>query len=545
MFDIFYSGKKPGLFAHEREASSIEHAQQLSRTRFFWWITYLADLSTWDFLWEPVPWQAHQRHAWASQHQADAGVYLVPATGYNETNYHNDHVIIRLPDLDIFYLDHGNADFAYLQSRFKIVRSARYFDNYLDSLRRLLVGVEEDHIWVTSSLCDYTQFDFSWHPEAWQQDMLHVFPSNEQKFGDTFYVPVRALQNKIDSLQLLDWFETVNYCEDQRVPRYAMPVISHAQDSHIDVIKSHNFVAPLTVFSIGPVPKNMPTVSLWRDQSKTIVPIGSGAGVVIVPQSAIPYINTQMYDYPYIDKSHVNQHILRPLDIVFISNGESNADSNYLQMKMYLANSSQNTNTVHVVSGINGRVAAYQAAANASTTPWFFAVFAKLTVDANFDWSWQPDRMQQPKHYIFHAGNPVNGLVYGHQAMIAYNKKMTLENTGEGLDFTMDQPHEVVPIISGTANYAESSWMAWRTAFREVLKLRASLPDIENEYRLKVWLTKDSGTIANGHWSHKGAQDAVEYYNQVGGDFAALKKSYEWEWLATYAFMKRNLTPDQ
>jgi hypothetical protein len=190
-------------------------------------------------------------------------------------------------------------------------------------------------------------------------------------------------------------------------------------------------------------------------------------------------------------------------------------------------------------------VAAYHAAARASTTPWFFAVFAKLEVNQRFDWTWQPDRMQQPKHYIFHAGNPVNGLVYGHQAMIAYNRQLVLENTGVGLDFTLDQPHEVVPIISGTAMYAESPWMAWRTAFREVLKLRASLPDVENEYRLKVWLKEDSGTIANGHWSHKGAQDAVEYYEAVNGDPTELRKSYEWAWLASYAFFKRSLAPDQ
>jgi hypothetical protein len=213
-------------------------------------------------------------------------------------------------------------------------------------------------------------------------------------------------------------------------------------------------------------------------------------------------------------------------------------------MQMYLANSSH-TNKVHMVSGVKGRVAAYHAAARASTTPLFFAVFAKLEVDAKFDWTWQPDRMQQPKHYIFHAGNPVNGLVYGHQAMIAYNKKLALENTGVGLDFTLDQAHEVVPILSGTANYAESPWMAWRTAFREALKLRASLPNVENEYRLNVWLKEDSGTIANGHWSHKGAQDAVEYYEEVKGDPTELRKSYEWDWLASYAFVKRSLTPDQ
>ena len=51
-------------------------------------------------------------------------------------------------------------------------------------------------------------------------------------------------------------------------------------------------------------------------------------------------------------------------------------------------------NKIHRSSGVNGRVAAYQAAARLSTTPWFFAVFAKLRVEDNFDWSCQPDRLR-------------------------------------------------------------------------------------------------------------------------------------------------------
>jgi len=116
-----------------------------------------------------------------------------------------------------------------------------------------------------------------------------------------------------------------------------------------------------------------------------------------------------------------------------------------------------------------------------------------------------------------------------------------LENTGTGLDFTLDQPHEVVPLVSGVANYNETPWMAWRTAFREVLKLKASLPDVESEYRLRQWLEVDT---TEEQWSMKGAEDAVEYYDSVAGDFTALKKSYEWAWLASYAFMRRNLLPD-
>jgi len=249
-----------------------------------------------------------------------------------------------------------------------------------------------------------------------------------------------------------------------------------------------------------------------------------------------------MYDYPYIDKTQQQRHGDDKLDIVFISNGEPNAENNWTILESRITG--LEANKLHRVDRVNGRAAAYHAAAEASTTPWFFAVFGKLAIDFDFDWSWQPDRMQQAKHYIFHALNPVNGLVYGHQAMIAYNRQLTLANPGVGLDFTLDSPHEVVPILSGIAHYDTLPWSAWRTAFREVLKLQASLPDVENEYRLNKWLDIN-GDEADPQWSRLGAEDAVEYYNQVNGDFDALKKSYEWEWLATYAFVKRSLLPGQ
>jgi hypothetical protein len=129
--------------------------------------------------------------------------------------------------------------------------------------------------------------------------------------------------------------------------------------------------------------------------------------------------------------------------------------------------------------------------------------------------------------------------------MIAYNRELVLNNPGVGLDFTLDSAHEVVPINSGIAYYDYTPWMAWRTAFREAIKLRASLPDVENEYRLKEWLGRPLTPSTNGQWSQWGAQDAVEYYEQVKGNPTELRKSYEWDWLASYAFVKRSLVPDQ
>jgi hypothetical protein len=732
MFDVFYSGTKPNQFVHEREADNIEHARKLCSTRYFWWITYLADYSTHDWDFQPVPWQSEYTHTWPSQHHEYSGTYLVPKSG--DINYHFHSKIIpnksstihfhtamsnaafdyswaphphdppyiyvfgnqwwpaeimptveyhvpgaterkyiatpraelaqnpnqpwyNVIDSDMDYswvpdpgdppliyvfgnqwwpaekmptveyrvpgaterkyvawprasllsdstnwtvpdsVDPTGVDFTWVPdpgeppyiyqfatqhqktggpvyrvpgavevkylAELKIrtvgkataiyeidhmdgaagqiantTRRVRYFDNYRDTLIRLAksIGTEHEYVWVCSSICDYTNFDFTWHPEQWQATMLHVFASDEQKFGDTFFMHVPTFAEYAERKALLEWYDC-NFV-NAGVPRRPMPIVQHDQDSHVDVVRTRDFAGPLAVFTQSTyMSTNLVTVPLWREQTKTIVPLNPGASSVIVPRTAIPYIKTQLYDYPYVDKTHC---MLKDQlqDIVFISNGEPNAEQHYKRLSLL-----PKANRLVRVSNINGRAAAYHAAAQASTTPWFFAVFAKLEVDIDFDFTWQPDRMQQAKHYIFHAKNPVNGLVYGHQAMIAYNRQLVLANPGVGLDFTLDSPHEVVPVLSGVAHYDTSPWSSWRTAFREVLKLKASLPDVESEYRLNKWLDVTSDET-DPQWSRFGAEDAVEYYDQVNGDFAALKKSYEWDWLATYAFVKRSLVPN-
>ena len=665
MFDVFYSGIKPNRFAHERQADSIEHARELTGTRYFWWINYLSDYTDFDFLFEPVPWQGHYIHTWPSQWAQFYACCLVPKAETLEYHHHVEQLpprtypenfttlidctfdynwvphpfdppyiyvfgnqwwsAVRQPTVEYHapgaverkyvdypranltvdmtnwtipdtvdtttfdfswrpdpgdppyiyqfgtqhqrtggpqYLVAGATDIKYVdQIKIKTGRVAsaiieidhmcgnsgqipntnktvRYFDNYLDTLKRIANGIGDEHefIWICSSVCDYSKFDFTWHPEVWQATMLHVFPSAGEKFGDTFFMHVPTFRLRAAKLQLLDWYD-LNFM-DKNVPRRSLPVVKHTHDTHVEAVKHLGFAGPLAIYTTADIAiDTIPTVPLWREKTKTIVPLSEGASTVIVPKAAVPYIKRQLYDYPNIDRTQ--RHMLNDslLDIVFIDNGEPNAELNYQHLVHY-----NGTNTIHRSQGVTGRVAAYQAAARLSTTPWFFAIFAKLSINPDFDWTWNPDRLQEPKHYIFHAFNPINDLVYGHQAMIAYNKELVLTNTAEGLDFTLDQAHEVVPLLSGQADYHVSDWMSWRTAFRECIKLRASLPDVENEYRLRQWLTVDHSSLK---WSQKGAEDAVEYYDAVGGDFSELKKSYDWAWLASYALIKRNLTPSQ
>jgi hypothetical protein len=532
MFDIFYSGTKPNLFAHEQQADTIEQAQALSRTRYFWWVNYLTDYSEHDFLYEPVPWEAEQTHCWPSQHQSNGGTLLIAKSGISDINY-NHPVLPRAKPVPIIGIDHGTG------LAVNCTLTTRYISDYLGTLRRVLARVDHEYVWVVSSVCDYSDFDFTWHPSEWQQDMLHVFASGNQKFGDTFYIHVPSFLAKSQDIKLLEWFDTLHFVDGISIPRKPMPVVEHTHDSHPAAIREYEFTDPLVMFSTGGSTRFEPTVCLWRELTKTVVPLTPGASIVVVPRECKNYLNQQVYDYPYIDKTFATGPD-PVLDIVFVDNGEPNADDNY----RHLCEVASLTwaNRIHRSSGVTGRVEAYHAAAELSTTPWFFAVFAKLLVDQDFNWRWQPDRLQEPKHYIFHAVNPVNSLVYGHQAMIAYNKELVLNNPGVGLDFTLDSAHEVVPILSGTARYCDTPWMAWRTAFREVLKLRGST-DVESQYRLKQWLANGWG--ANGEWSVLGAEDAVEYYDSVDGAITELKKSYDWAWLASYALIKRNLIPSQ
>ena len=534
MFDVFYLDKPTGLFPHEQRAASVLDAQRKSKTEFCWIVDYLCDYTDFDFLWEPYVHQRHQAHAWPSQHQQNSGTMLVPKQ-YTEVNYNRNQVsrTKSAPRVHIKHI-HGSQDLGDI--------NVRYVDSYLGTMRRALTKVTSEYCWVTADICDYANFDFTWHPGEWQLEMLHVFASGNEKFGDTFYVHVSSFLAKTEKLATMCWYETLNFITDISVPRYPVPAVKYETDSVVPAVWTHEFKAPLVQFYKNAVLFE-PTVSLWQESTKTVVPLNKGAENVLVPRECKNYLKTQLYDYPYIDKSIQDRRYSEPIDIIFMSNGEPNADANWEYLENRIMNLEDNR--LVRIDRVQGRVASQRACALASNTDWYFVVPAKLMIDFQFPWDWQPDRMQEPKHYIFHARNPLTDLEYGHMATVAYNKKLVLATAGKGLDFTMEQPHEVVPILSGTAYYADSASMCWRTAFRECIKLKAALPDIEAEYRLRQWLSSTVITVSNyGVWSIKGAKDAVEYYDAVNGNHAELMKSYEWDWLASYAFIKHGLGPD-
>ena len=501
-----------------------------------------------DFTWHPNAFDPPYVYHFSSRHQRSSGLtYTVP--GAVDIKFIN-HFVVQQIVPQIFYVDflnpEGKEQFERLKAKYPNIKLTRYVDSHLNVLRRIVNQAESKFVWIISSICEYNDsFDFTWHPEHWQEEMIHVFSSGQQKRGDTFYINVDSFKTQQYDLEILDWFNVINYCKDQKVYRFKTPVVEYDSDDLIEQIKNYNFKFPYATFTnLEHGIMGEPDPCVWSEKDRVVQSWSPSNATCVVPKDVKVYLKTQVYDYPHIEKLNqklMNRFIDPELDIVYISNGEPDAERWYKHLEKLLDREDpgfptlRNKNLLHRVSGVNGRMAAYKAAAEKSTTPWFFAVFAKLEVAEDFDWNWQPDYWQEPKHYIFNARNPVNGLEYGHMGMIAYNKKLVLETIESGLDFTLSKAHEVVPILSGTAHFNQDAWTTWRTAFREVVKLKhfgTVSPTIETSHRLKKWLTVADGKFAE--WCLKGATDAVEYYESVNGNYDKLMLTYEWDWLRTY-----------
>jgi hypothetical protein len=440
---------------------------------------------------------------------------------------------------DVVVIDHGNYETTKVVDLLKQKASAKnvtvlaYDHSYLKTIQNLVSRLpekKEHYLWICSSVCDYADFDFSYICDPFAKDQLHVFPSGIQKFGDTFFIDVNKARELISEMEKLEDFHKVNFNNTVKAKRLPEPVIVTTQDSHSSSIKNITgfpYATLITDDNLEIDDTLVEPMNLWAPDTKNILITSTGATRIVVPAEAKDYASSELYEYPYI-KRMPKLAKSKALDIVFVSNGELVAEQNFDHLFEF---TSGLPNKIHRVDGINGRTEALHAAAEKSETPWFFGVPAKLLVNKKFDWNYQADRLQLPKHYIFNAHNPVNDLFYGHQSMVLYNKNLVLGNKGVGLDFTLDSPHMTVELNSGIVVGDTDAHSTWRTAFREVVKLKrySDNGDEIAKQRLDVWINVGKGEY--GQWSIMGAIDGLEFYDEVDGNLEKLRQSYYWDWL--------------
>jgi hypothetical protein len=509
-------------------------------SEYCWIVPSDVQVDSIDFSWFPNFWETNFLHIFKSKWQKNSGVMFVHRDWLKDTTqykYRQDFIVQGDKDAyDKFFLDFFDDNSKLSEKSFNVgATKIRFFDNHLDTIKRLTSKATTKYFWVLSGNCKYEEFDFSWLPDEKTYDHLHTFPSDDQPYGDTFFVDKHSFDIKSKNLKNFKHYETINFNKQQKVRRCLYDFLGIGHYDFAKAIKDHYQRTPTKYFWIV----NMKAKAVPRDEFQydfspdywsppTIYTFGDDNDIMLIPKDAGPHIIEQVYDYPHIKKLDIQATERTLMDVIFISYDEPNAEKHWKMLKEKCPRAKR-------VQNIKGQTEAYHTAAKLSKTEWFYAVFAKHEPVESFNYDWQPNRLKAPCHYIFYGVNEINKLEYGHSGVILYERNLVLATIDPGLDFTLSAKHDVVPIVSAINRFAYTPLMAWRTAFRECIKLKYDIDttnNIEQKYRLKIWCTVGKGK--NAEWCIKGANDAVEYMDSVKSRLEDLKKSYNFEWLIKY-----------
>jgi hypothetical protein len=405
-----------------------------------------------------------------------------------------------------------------------------FVHSYMEMLRSLASGARTSHVWMVSSLIDYSTFDFDYIPEQHQDQQIHVWHNEGQKEGDTLLIPRAEFLRQIRELKFLRDFKDINY-HPAALDYSAWPMRSFTYDTLNEQVAAQTelyvnyyhyyYHYDCYRYDHKTIVNYMP--SFWEDVK--LYCLDENRSNLLVPRFPI---KKELHEYSpklFLKNSSAKPHF----DIVFIHNNEPQHEENYQAL---LSATQGKPNQVKTVSGVQGRNQAYRAAAGISDTEYFYAVFAKIRTDPNFGFDFVPDTLKSPRHYIFDCYNPVIDYTYGHQAIILYNRKMVLEHMGTGLDFTLSQQHDHVKLLSAETTFYRDPRVAYRTAFREVVKLlhaQKTCPTVEGNHVLLKWYTESD--LQNANYVRDAYQDAVDFVDKCSFNFEKLLQSYEWQFV--------------
>lgn len=420
-----------------------------------------------------------------------------------------------------------------IPSPFANTRVVPFVGSYFEILKSVVDDVRTEYFWFFTNFMNLDTLDLDYIPEQHEKKQIHVWYNTHplggtNMEGNVLLIPTKEFQKQMHQLKFLRDFRDINYHAHENLYQHPIgktqfklgdPLTPYeSSDGHYTWLINKDLDLSL-------VPDFYP--SFWEDVK--MYTWGKTKDILLLPkQDELK----QFYD---VKRSvhYEMEYPVKPMDIIFISYDEPSAEVRYKKLKEKFPRAKW-------CRGVRGQTLAYVTAANMSETDYFFAVFPKSELAEGFDFSFQPDRLRNPCHYIFDCYIPSIDLRYGWGGIILYNKRLVIKTTNPKLDFTMSQAHHSVPILSAISNCNETPLLAYRSSFREVIKLLQMKPTVESTYRLKKWCTLGKGE--NAEWLHKGAVDGRKYYEEHKDDYSKLMCSYDYEWIKDYF---RSLYPEQ
>jgi len=539
--------------------ASEEEGRANSQTGWFWVIDNDVDVvEDFDFGFVPAVWDKGKKHVWQKLNpktgrQYDyAGVSLCP----KEPNAKGRPKFIREP--------------ACTQREYPVYTlTASDYNETLDAAyRRLCAATDTDMFWVVDL---HTQvapdFNFDYYPTQYDKGYMHVFLNEDgehknirlvpkELFEEWEYTDDQILNNSLGNLKLM----TV---EASLRPKW--PIIrleDYNKDDFIDELESYRdgyetgesvpfvwTVNPHTDIDVQGTPTKLgfsPKVAdinkihCWQKVNDLTGQTHGYGGLRLWPTNG-DYSKLTSEDLRLNKIKNVNYvrqqgSITEMFDIIFLSYNEPNAPERFekLQKKVSeLATVSKRKPNLIWVKDIEGIFNAHQHASERVSSKMFWVVDGDADVLDSFDFSYMPDVYDEEVVHVWNSMNLINGLEYGYGGVKLFPTQMVRDATTWGLDFTtgLSSRFKAIPELSCYTRFNTDAYSAWRSAFRECVKLSLN-DDAESKERLEAWLHPNPDADFR-HDAKRGAEEAVAFAKENKDNTEVLLNINDFDWLKT------------
>jgi hypothetical protein len=215
-------------------------------------------------------------------------------------------------------------------------------------------------------------------------------------------------------------------------------------------------------------------------------------------------------------------------DIVYLSFDESYAESNYQTLRKRFPR-------IKRIHGVKGIFEAHRAAAKLCGTSMVFIVDADAEILSTFTFDYKPQSLDMESVIVWHSHNPVNDLEYGYGGVKLFPTNLLLDYKGSPIDFTtsVSKSFKVIPEVSNITKFNTDPFSAWRSGFRECVKLSSKQiskqDNTETEHRLNAWCTKGEDREF-GDFVIMGAKEGAEFgkANMDKPEMLGLINDFKW-----------------
>lgn len=244
------------------------------------------------------------------------------------------------------------------------------------------------------------------------------------------------------------------------------------------------------------------------------------------------------------------------LDVFYLTYHDDFSEENYERLKSLVIYPQR---VIHVAD-IDGIYNAHKKCASISKTKHFYVVDGDAWILDNFDFTYIPSETDEvyPETcsaqctHVWRALNPATNQVYGYGgvklfARDAFMDKAYIDVEFPGVDVTTEvarRGYSYLPIetISNETRFATTPFNAWKSAFRETVKLASGVATQDRRKRINEWKAP-STDVPYSNEIALGAKMGENYGTAYTGQGDKLFRINNWKWLNTWFKQRRNWKP--